>query len=570
MKLSIITVNLNNKVGLQKTIDSVIAQTYKNFEFIVIDGGSIDGSKELIEENVNYISYWVSEPDKGVYNAMNKGVKLASGDYCIFMNSGDYFANKLVLSQVSFFLNDNFDVLTGTEIITKNGQIINYVIPPETINTRVLYIGSISHQSSFIKRSLLLNFPYDEDLNFVSDWKFWVETLLFAKKTYRSIDVTVSVFNHDGMTFALYPEESKIERETVLKQLFPEMESILSKPHHISDGIIWVKNRIKKKLLSNCYIRSLMETLIVGFRLHKFFGWSSFVVAEFKRRGSSKKNFKQAYQSKVMNYVKKKYISVFKKEHCIIQTNTDMFNSVIWVCWWQGEEMMPLLPKVCLSSIRKNAGNYEVKLVSSKNYKEFVDIPQYIIDALEHKKIGLTQFSDILRFSLLSKYGGLWIDSTVFVTQEVPDILKSDFYTIKLRDMGDCRFISRYRWASYVIGGKANDKIFTYMRDLFFEYMKCEEQIIDYFLIDYFLNLIYETDRTCQEKITAVQYNNECVFDFASHLNERYEPQKFIQLSANTIFHKLSHKTCNIVISDDGNLTLWGYLVDSISLGSDC
>ncbi len=91
MKLSIITVNLNNKDGLQKTIDSVISQTFKDFEWIVIDGGSTDGSKELIEKYSDYISYWVSEPDKGIYNAMNKGIKVAKGDYLEFLNSGDIF-----------------------------------------------------------------------------------------------------------------------------------------------------------------------------------------------------------------------------------------------------------------------------------------------------------------------------------------------------------------------------------------------------------------------------------------------------------------------------------------------
>ena len=80
MKLSIITVNYNNREGLQRTIDSVVSQTFRDFEWIVIDGGSTDGSKELIKQYADHFSYWVSEPDKGIYNAMNKGILKATGE----------------------------------------------------------------------------------------------------------------------------------------------------------------------------------------------------------------------------------------------------------------------------------------------------------------------------------------------------------------------------------------------------------------------------------------------------------------------------------------------------------
>ena len=91
MKLSIITINYNHKEGLLKTIKSVVNQTYHDIEYIVIDGGSTDGSKEYIESKQEYINQWVSEKDHGVYNAMNKAIRMAQGEYCIFMNSGDHF-----------------------------------------------------------------------------------------------------------------------------------------------------------------------------------------------------------------------------------------------------------------------------------------------------------------------------------------------------------------------------------------------------------------------------------------------------------------------------------------------
>ena len=89
MRLSIITINYNNREGLRKTIESVVNQTYRNFEYIIIDGGSTDGSVEVVKEYADRISYWVSEPDNGIYNAMNKGVLAANGKYIQFLNSGD-------------------------------------------------------------------------------------------------------------------------------------------------------------------------------------------------------------------------------------------------------------------------------------------------------------------------------------------------------------------------------------------------------------------------------------------------------------------------------------------------
>src|SRR5690606_27175837 len=97
MKLTVITVNLNNAQGLSKTITSVLTQTILPFEYIVIDGGSTDNSLDIIERNSAKISYWISEPDKGVYEAMNKGIKQANGDYLLFLNSGDYLINDRVI-----------------------------------------------------------------------------------------------------------------------------------------------------------------------------------------------------------------------------------------------------------------------------------------------------------------------------------------------------------------------------------------------------------------------------------------------------------------------------------------
>ena len=120
MQLSIITINYNNGDGLQRTIESVIKQNFKSYEYIVIDGGSTDKSIDVIKRNKNHINYWISEPDTGIYNAMNKGIRKATGEYLIMINSGDVLVNEDVLDTV-FKKNNNSDIIYGDVLWNDNG-----------------------------------------------------------------------------------------------------------------------------------------------------------------------------------------------------------------------------------------------------------------------------------------------------------------------------------------------------------------------------------------------------------------------------------------------------------------
>ena len=120
-KISIISINYNNKEGLRKTVESVVNQTYKNFEYIVIDGGSTDDSTDILDEYHEKINYIVSEPDSGIYNAMNKGIKVAKGDYLLFLNSGDCLIDQFVIQKVITELNDKISIYYGNLIYSSNG-----------------------------------------------------------------------------------------------------------------------------------------------------------------------------------------------------------------------------------------------------------------------------------------------------------------------------------------------------------------------------------------------------------------------------------------------------------------
>ena len=215
MRYSIITINYNNREGLELTIKSVINQTSKDFEYIVIDGGSTDGSVDVIKHYADHINYWVSEKDKGVYNAMNKGTAQAKGEYLVFMNSGDCFHTSNVLSSVA---NYQEDIICGK--VLKGNSTIPSGHYKSTITLVDLMRGSLPHQVMFIKRELMVKHPYDEKYKILSDWKFCIQALVFDNCTFRNSDVIVADYDITGISTnsnGLLPKE----REQILKEIFP-------------------------------------------------------------------------------------------------------------------------------------------------------------------------------------------------------------------------------------------------------------------------------------------------------------------------------------------------------------
>ena len=178
MKYSIITVNYNNRDGLRATIESVINQTYHDYEFIVIDGGSTAGSTDVLKEFDDKINYWVSEPDKGIYNGMNKGIAKATGDYLNFMNSGDCFYDNKVLQHVADYAY-NTDFIVGRDYhYSEQLQQGHASIQPPRTTMMHFFMATLDHQSSFIRRELFVGSPYDESHRLVSDWIFYVEKIV--------------------------------------------------------------------------------------------------------------------------------------------------------------------------------------------------------------------------------------------------------------------------------------------------------------------------------------------------------------------------------------------------------
>ena len=279
MMLSIITVNLNNAVGLQKTIDSVLAQTWQEFEYIIIDGASTDWSKELIEQVVNQqinkskrsalsldiaenqqINF-ICEPDKGVFNAMNKGIRMAKGEYLLFLNSGDFLVDKDVLKNV-FSEEYNEDILCGRCLVSDKGKSVFTTNPPDNFQLSHFYKATIAHQATFIKRSLFDRFGlYREDLKLMSDWEFWIRTLILGNVTTKKIDIIVSDFNLDGISSDKKNnklnsiETSKVFSDLNLQNIIPDYQYWENEREEMKI-MYWVKSKILlyKPLLVIYYI----------------------------------------------------------------------------------------------------------------------------------------------------------------------------------------------------------------------------------------------------------------------------------------------------------------------------
>ena len=220
MKYSIITVNFNNKEGLRKTIESVIHQTFRDFEFIIIDGGSTDGSVDVLKEYDSLIDFWVSEPDGGIYQGMNKGIKKATGEYLNFMNSGDCFYSKEILEKVSSY-HSNTDFIVGKDYHYNNETHQGHVSiqPPRTTMIH-FFVATLDHQSSFIKRELFTNSLYDESHRLVSDWIFFTEKIVKEGKQVQFIPDIICRREEGGLS-EQQREKNKKEINEYLHQFLP-------------------------------------------------------------------------------------------------------------------------------------------------------------------------------------------------------------------------------------------------------------------------------------------------------------------------------------------------------------
>ena len=243
MKLSIITINFNDRDGLEKTIQSVINQTFQDFEYIVVDGASTDGSVDVIKKYSDRLTHWVSEPDSGIYNAMNKGTQMASGDYCLYLNSGDFLADNDVIEK-AFNYNFSEDLVSCNCLnFDTNHEWLH--VPPRQITLYTFCGGSLPHPTTFIKRDLLNRLGgYNESYRIMSDWCFFLDATIKYQCSYRSLDLLLSKFNCYGISSTQSSQEGT-KAINYLHSGFPRIidDYIPYENEAVYNVFLWIKDK---------------------------------------------------------------------------------------------------------------------------------------------------------------------------------------------------------------------------------------------------------------------------------------------------------------------------------------
>jgi hypothetical protein len=208
---------------------------------------------------------------------------------------------------------------------------------------------------------------------------------------------------------------------------------------------------------------------------------------------------------------------------------------IIWVCWWQGGDSMPDVIQKCYKSLLKSANGRKVILIDKNNYKQYADIPEFIIDKLNQGKISFSHFSDILRLTLLKTHGGLWVDSAIFITKTIP--IYGKFFMPRMRPYGG---FCDGKWCFGVMNGPKNHVIFSYMLDCLLDYWSRHDAIVDYLMFDGLLRLGYENISSIREVIDSLEISSPDLhssrYTFSqevdyNYLNKLLESNNFLSLT---------------------------------------
>lgn len=257
--------------------------------------------------------------------------------------------------------------------------------------------------------------------------------------------------------------------------------------------------------------------------------------------------------------------SVVKKYKEMSSSGTDVIGetSPIWVCWWQGEEQMPEIVKVCYNSIKRHACNHPVVLITSSNQDEYLNIPEMICQKYREGKISPTHFSDIARMYLLKEYGGIWIDITNFLTQDI------DCFVDTKRRYWTCRHITTYNnvsrglWTSFFSASGKNHLIPSYIYDSLIHWWSHNDEIIDYLLMDFIFKIGYDNISEIKKEIDDIPLST--IGTLRKVLCSKYDEKTWAFYCRQAGFHKLSYKKYNEKLTKHNEKTHYAYLIEMYS-----
>jgi hypothetical protein len=275
----------------------------------------------------------------------------------------------------------------------------------------------------------------------------------------------------------------------------------------------------------------------------------------------------ETFDTKKIYYIEKwlveryGYLIPERFEESDICNNNSTEKEPIWVFWYQGENNMPDIVKLCYKSICNNSNSHPVNLLTKDNLANFVELPDFILEKVEKGFISYTHLSDIIRMNLLYLYGGLWMDCTLFINSPIEtENFNSLFHSIKIEPEVKGT-ISDFRWATFYLYAQKKSMAFGVFKNLIFSYWKENDRSIEYFLIDYFFDLLYRKNQEFRRVIDTMPYSNPNLYLLFQKINKPYDDFFSQRNDLNTTIFKLNHRPKYIMKDRSQSMTLYGYLV---------
>lgn len=292
----------------------------------------------------------------------------------------------------------------------------------------------------------------------------------------------------------------------------------------------------------------------------KQYGISIFIKSKIYERLHENEKLHVLYRG----YLENKYKNIIEKYSCaesVFSPNAEPSRKRVWVLWWEGVEEMPEVVKHCVNSMKQHAAGYEVVVLTKDNYNEYAKLPKHIVDHFEKGDIEIVHLADILRVFLLCQHGGVWLDATVFLSDDLPsDYVDSAFFSSNTGNKASA-FASKGRWSGYFMAvSHSHTVLFDYLREIYTEYWKEHDIILCYFLLDYLLLIAHDSFPPIGKLIDDIPVNNVNVKKLSAELNNPFDQGKWDDIKKDTVVHKLSWKR-KLYPQIDGIETFYGKLL---------
>ena len=279
-----------------------------------------------------------------------------------------------------------------------------------------------------------------------------------------------------------------------------------------------------------------------------------------------KKISKKAHDKKdvwISKYLKNNLSNVIQQYKNDTDLGTNDNNSPIWICWWTGEDTAPTIVKQCIKSIKSNSGSRTVKFIDKNSYSKYISVPDYMLKKAECGDMCLAHLCDYIRIALIEKYGGLWLDSTIFCADVVPaEYFNIPFFTCKSEYQPDFHYLSKLRWTTFVLGGWKGNLFYRFLKSMLEEYWKKEKYAIDYLFFDHLIELAYNEIPAIRKLIDDVPINNLHRDDLQAAMNDALPASEFDNiLQSDTVLYKLSWRETYALSTFDGTDSVYAYFL---------